>query len=464
MIEGAKWVQREIHHFGGDKRKVTVMGHSSSAMDVSLLTITKRTIGLFNQAVFMSGNSGESLSNDITVYQDLAVALECASRQDWKEKSEYKKVIRCMRTIPIDVLVNKFNEIRGCTNCSKFLLNLALTEQSINENFLAFPPNPMTRPRNDGPFGLFPKPLDQMKSERRSITTLTGTTKNEAGTSKLQFLNATSDTVRAACEIIVLGKGYSQKRKIIRQCQSQYVTNADPDMYNNATFPYWTEQVVTLSEDVGYFAPCFEDCSTLRSAGSRVYLYSFDYEKRGLEGVAPWHAQDLTYVMGSHMFPFDSRDYQIRSRYLPLFVNFIKFGDPTPEPVDNVTWAPLKRPFGFNYLSVNIPVSLKPDYHKSGVIFWNYKVPLIEKRFNSTYHWLSKEDKLKYQVDQSDYSSSVDWKNAFYVVFTMLVAIMCAILGVSLYIYRKQKIISKRVDEKQALFSSYREFDNYNSC
>lgn len=119
MVEGGKWVQREIHNFGGDRTKVTVMGHSSSASAVALLTLSKKTEGLFNQAVFMSGASTDSLSmsDDVSIYQDLAVSLGCASRSDWRRQSQYMKIIRCMKTIPIDVLVNKFNEIRGCVDC-----------------------------------------------------------------------------------------------------------------------------------------------------------------------------------------------------------------------------------------------------------------------------------------------------------------------------------------------------------
>lgn len=284
------------------------------------------------------------------------------------------------------------------------------------------------------------------------------------GTQKQIFVNATGSTVESMCDYLVNRKTFKEKRRISQECKKQYVYNADPDLYNNSVFPYWAEQVTTLSEDAVYFGPCFKECSTLRSKGSRVYLYSFDYEKRGLEGVAPWHAQDLTYVMGSHMFPFDRRDYQIQSRYLPLFVNFIKYGNPTPDPVDNTTWTPLERPFGFNYLSVNLPVTMKPDYHKSGVIFWNYKVPLIARGKNNFDFDLDfKYAELKQQSAAVDESSSADWRNAFWTVFILLIAVLASIVGVTVQFYRREKRNSKRNDEKHALLTSVKEFENYQS-
>jgi para-nitrobenzyl esterase len=56
MIESLRWVQKEISVFGGDPSRVTIMGHSSGSMAVSLLTMLPTTEGLFSQAICMSGS------------------------------------------------------------------------------------------------------------------------------------------------------------------------------------------------------------------------------------------------------------------------------------------------------------------------------------------------------------------------------------------------------------------------
>lgn len=118
MVEGARWIQRDIKHFGGDKSRVTVMGYSSSAMAISLLSMSAKTVGLFQQTIIMSGTSCEphAMSNDVSDYQDLAVRMHCAKRSDWLRKSSYQKIIDCMRKVDPQLMVNEFNEMREGSN------------------------------------------------------------------------------------------------------------------------------------------------------------------------------------------------------------------------------------------------------------------------------------------------------------------------------------------------------------
>jgi carboxylesterase type B len=64
MIEGLRWVQREIQSFGGSlSKEVTIMGHSSGSMAVSLLNIIPSTEGLFGKAILLSGNHDQLLES-----------------------------------------------------------------------------------------------------------------------------------------------------------------------------------------------------------------------------------------------------------------------------------------------------------------------------------------------------------------------------------------------------------------
>ncbi|VDK66804.1 unnamed protein product [Anisakis simplex] len=58
MIEGLRWVQKEISNLGGDPKRVTLMGHSSGAVNAQQLTVSPLTKGLFHQAIIMSGSLG----------------------------------------------------------------------------------------------------------------------------------------------------------------------------------------------------------------------------------------------------------------------------------------------------------------------------------------------------------------------------------------------------------------------
>lgn len=297
-------------------------------------------------------------------------------------------------------------------------------------------------PRNDGRKGLFPYPLDQMISRRRPITVLTGTTKNEAGPNKILNENATGLSVAYECGMIIDQMKLKSSIEIKRQCIREYVFKANSTAPNSldSPFSFWSEQTTELYEDVQYFAPCHKEVSSLVSKGSTVYLYSFDYEKAGQEGITPFHSFDLVYVNGLHMFDFDERDTKIQSLYLPLFVNFAKYGNPTPTPLEGVTFYPVTTAFSFNYLSVDIPSKMKPDYHKNGVVFWNYKVPLIESKFAGSY--------TKYGNISSDPS-----KTAMLAVFLVLLLILLSFGGIFSIITKR----SRRPNDETRAFCERRQ-------
>ncbi|TRY64685.1 hypothetical protein DNTS_006394 [Danionella cerebrum] len=56
QIQALKWVQRNIHHFGGDARKVTIFGQSSGGTSVWTLMMSPLAKGLFHCAIDMSGS------------------------------------------------------------------------------------------------------------------------------------------------------------------------------------------------------------------------------------------------------------------------------------------------------------------------------------------------------------------------------------------------------------------------
>ena len=55
QIEALKWINANIHYFGGNPSRVTLFGHSAGGYSIGLLLVSKHAYGLFQRAIAMSG-------------------------------------------------------------------------------------------------------------------------------------------------------------------------------------------------------------------------------------------------------------------------------------------------------------------------------------------------------------------------------------------------------------------------
>jgi para-nitrobenzyl esterase len=65
QLQALKWIHSNIAQFGGDPARVTVMGQSAGAVDICLLMSSPMAEGLFQGAIFESGECQSTLNKDI---------------------------------------------------------------------------------------------------------------------------------------------------------------------------------------------------------------------------------------------------------------------------------------------------------------------------------------------------------------------------------------------------------------
>lgn len=57
QIEALKWVKREINRFGGDPKRITLVGIGAGAINVDQLALSPLTNGLFQQIALLGGSA-----------------------------------------------------------------------------------------------------------------------------------------------------------------------------------------------------------------------------------------------------------------------------------------------------------------------------------------------------------------------------------------------------------------------
>lgn len=92
IICGLKWIQQNIKNIGGDPEKVTLMGQSSGATLISILSVVNESKGLFKRIIEESGSASITFSKDEAqkIVKDLLKKANANNMEDLIKLSEDK--------------------------------------------------------------------------------------------------------------------------------------------------------------------------------------------------------------------------------------------------------------------------------------------------------------------------------------------------------------------------------------
>ncbi|KAI4468816.1 carboxylesterase [Holotrichia oblita] len=356
IIMALKWVQRNITSFGGDPNNVTVFGESAGGAVVHLLMLSPMAEGLFHKGIAQSGSALNvwSLGKSNSAKQ-LAEILQCPHTDD-------KDILNFLQSLPVEKLFEAQEKL-----CD---------DHSVN---LVRPVGPIIEKASDKePAFLTENPLELiLKGKYHKVPLIMGYTSNEGiffeTPEKRKKRSKVVDLERYVPHFYELAKGSEGSKEIANSIQTFYFGDDVPDVEDRERFSIINTDTYFLR---GIYTSVRSHSITSKQP---IYLYRFSVDARlnlikkfaniSLKGAG--HADDLGYLFKTLMtpnLPEDSVEMITVRRFVKLWTNFAKTGDPNP--IEGVTWNPVTmRELNFLDIGPELVSDVNPDNDR--MTFWN---------------------------------------------------------------------------------------------
>ncbi|XP_045601203.2 carboxylic ester hydrolase [Procambarus clarkii] len=352
-----RWVQSNIHHFGGDPQKVTIFGESAGAASVNYHMLSPKSQGLFSQAIMQSGSALSPWSYGWSyrkVAHHAGRALGCA---DTKHSQD---LLTCLQEADAhkltSILIDHFDYLSGPV---------------------------ILAPRVDGDF-LPAQPALLLKEGKQSrVPVITGVTSHEGALYGAQIYGNKSlrselkdNFATAGLSFLEISPDDETPLDLATRIFHHYLGGVNLEEEN-------ADQVVQMLSDRG-FVVGHEWVTRLHSKVAATYTYELTYSGQlSLTNLFPgftldkkWvsHADDLIYMFhGGPLFtilPISTpEDQRVRNIFTQLWVNFAATGSPTPDASLGFTWSPATCSTP-NHLNINLTPSMVENSRKEMMEFW----------------------------------------------------------------------------------------------
>ncbi|XP_043501481.1 esterase E4-like [Polistes fuscatus] len=347
QVAALKWIQKNISHFGGNAKNVTIFGNSAGAACVHLLTISPMAKGLFHKAICASGVATCSWSVEMSKPEN---CFKLASILGFKDSKDPKEVVEFLRTIPAAQLI-------------KAQFQIITTEKVEN-----LPVGPVMDAKSKNPF--LPRPLNELLQNDADIPIMIGYTNNEF----IMFLKNNSEedlkrmdqNLNYYIEQLAISKEPEKIDRLVKDVRNYYFGNDKP--ITKEAIP----SLISFMSDIFFCHPTniiVDDRRKRKCAPT--YLYKFSYvgdettitqllrlSKMQSENLCYYpkgasHADELSYLFylplckAKNPLPpaKGTKDRAMIERLTYLWTNFAKTGNPTSSLNEyvNTTWTPVSN-------------------------------------------------------------------------------------------------------------------------
>ncbi|XP_044728158.1 carboxylesterase 1F-like isoform X2 [Chrysoperla carnea] len=363
QVLALKWVQKNIHHFGGDPNQVTIFGESAGGAAVQYLIMSPLAKGLFHRAISQSGAADSPWLTSPHKYPALAKALKCSSEK-------LNDIVHCINGTTTDLLnaleiINESQEFnKKLKNGELMKFNCLTIEKEHPNSFIA------------------DKTENIIKSGKyNTVPTMIGFTSNE-GEIVINWSSIKPDLTdyrKLIPKDIKIDLESEEAYQLGKKIKEFYYGDQKPshDLLDNY-IDYMTD--VLILEKVYKFTKLHANTVTKVP----TYFYQLDlFTKLNVRYPANpnkrmvVHFDDVRYLFYSKdripepYFDSHSKEFIGIHRMLKLWTTFAKTGNPNPvdEPLIDVKWLPIE-PNKFNYLKISDDLELKQNPAEERMKFW----------------------------------------------------------------------------------------------
>ncbi|CAH0562199.1 unnamed protein product, partial [Brassicogethes aeneus] len=413
------WVKENIKHFGGDPEKLTLFGFGSGAASVTLHLISPRTAGIFQRAIISSGSALTPwlTSNDPTVAsREVLRLLGCSSY--------VVNAMNCIRSKKVEHIFQALEEYSESYNWSDRFMPVVDTFLPANNRYLPVEP---TKALKDGTY--------------LQVPILTGITKPIANQQFVKWLELASQgysqlqqyTERAKIpEIMRLYRFNGNiKDQIFELIKWRYTSFIEADV--RILF----QQLKNLEFESKIEATHFMQLSSLVSSYVQpIYVYFIDDIGFVLNTTA---STELLLLFGPVLLKqagrrrFNPVEARLSNLLKYMWVNFINFGNPTPNNNKNKPWRKYtsEDPYIEHFETVKaVDSNAEVKQRIQGIHFWNTLLPKINSIKNTLPHTLPKEL-------QNSPDPAAGFRNAMYTLLGLVIALLI-LLTICLFLLKRR--------------------------
>uniref|UniRef100_A0A4D5RA63 Carboxylic ester hydrolase n=1 Tax=Scolopendra viridis TaxID=118503 RepID=A0A4D5RA63_SCOVI len=360
QVEALRWVRNNIHHFGGDPDRVTILGVSAGGASVIYQMLSPLSEGLFQRAVSMSGSplNPWGLQKDPVYWATrLAKDVNCPI-----ETSE--EMVACLRGKTAEELIAKGDH------------------KIMHSDIFPFAPTV------DGYF-IEDHPLDILKEGKynKNVPLIMGATRDEGncwflmgrkGSTKDYTEDEILDTLKTSVDL------RPNIDDVIERVKDKYFSNLNS--YNYEEVEKLLGKAIT---DGMFHSGIYQTVKLMVEADTETYFYRYDFEMvnpffeallktSGNYGVC--HGIDITMLFKGTLMAFplpDPESEKMMKIYQKLMLNFINRGNPTITKDDDICEWPAAQPNKLHqyHIDKQCSVDVYDETKDEMYTFWTQEIP-----------------------------------------------------------------------------------------